>query len=315
MLLLPADQFAALQNTAESIARLDLSGMRTHLLDAIHKRIDPPVEGFERQGCNQVRPLRHGKSTHQGKHAVGTHKLRTVQQRQSLFTHQAHRLPGKLVQDTDCLPLLPFIIHISHSDKRKEKIRQRSQVARRTKRTTVIDDREHVIIKEIKDTLHRYHLHAAMPQRQSMRLQQHHQADNHRAHLIPHATGMAFHQILLQGAEFIRRDILITQGTKACRDAVKRLALCLDLPVQIIAATLDTFLHFRGQFQLHISGQYLFDTFERQRFRPHIMYISHNVLLSIFNFQLSIAPASNPATSFLSGSLRIRGNPLSPTSV
>ena len=116
--------------------------------------------------------------------------------------------------------------------------------------------------------------------------------------LIPHATGMAFHQILLQGAEFIRRDILITQGTKACRDAVKRLALCLDLPVQIIAATLDAFLHFRGQFQLHISGQYLFDTFERQRFRPHIMYISHNFLLSIFNFQLSIAPASNPATSF-----------------
>ena len=60
MLLLPADQFAALQNTAESIARLDLSGMRTHLLDAIHKRIDPPVEGFERQGRNQIRPLRHG---------------------------------------------------------------------------------------------------------------------------------------------------------------------------------------------------------------------------------------------------------------
>ena len=106
---------------------------------------------------------------------------------------------------------------------------------------------------------------------------------------------MALHQVLLQGAEFIRRDILIAQGTKTCRDAIKRLILRLDLPVQIIAATLDAFLHFRSQFQLHISGQYLFDTFKRQRFRPHIMYISHNSRffncpLSIINCQLPLRP-------------------------
>ena len=120
MLLRPADQFAALQYLTESVARLDLSRMRTHLLDAIHKRIDPSVESLERQSGDQIRPLRYGKSAHQSKHPVGTHKLRAVQQRQALFTLQFDWLPGKLVQDADRLPFLSFIINIPHSDKRKE---------------------------------------------------------------------------------------------------------------------------------------------------------------------------------------------------
>ena len=47
-------QFATRKQPAEILARLNLSAVRAYLLDAVHKRVDAAVEGFERQGGYQV---------------------------------------------------------------------------------------------------------------------------------------------------------------------------------------------------------------------------------------------------------------------
>ena len=66
------DQFAACQQFTESLSRLDLSGVRAYLLDAIHKRIDASVEGFERKGGYQVSFLGEAEGFENGKYTVGT---------------------------------------------------------------------------------------------------------------------------------------------------------------------------------------------------------------------------------------------------
>ena len=42
-------EFAAFQEFAEVLSRLDLSFMGTNLLDAIHERVDTAVKGFQRK--------------------------------------------------------------------------------------------------------------------------------------------------------------------------------------------------------------------------------------------------------------------------
>ena len=47
MLFRTSDEFASFQNTAEESSCFDLSFVGAHLLDAIHERVDTPVEGFQ----------------------------------------------------------------------------------------------------------------------------------------------------------------------------------------------------------------------------------------------------------------------------
>ena len=54
--------------------------MGTDLLDAVHKRVDTAVKGFEGKGGYQVGLFREAKGFEHSKHTVGTHKLGAVQQ-------------------------------------------------------------------------------------------------------------------------------------------------------------------------------------------------------------------------------------------
>ena len=169
-----SNDFTAFQEFTEIIACLDLSSVRTDLLDAIHKRIDTPIESFEGKSGNKVGFLGKAESFQNGKHTIGTHKLRTIEQGKALLTHKLHRLPTKLIEDTDGLTLLTFIINIAHTNKRQEEIGKGSQITGCTERTTVVDNGHHIVIEEIEDTLHGNDLYATMSQRKGMGLEQHH---------------------------------------------------------------------------------------------------------------------------------------------
>ena len=54
--------------------------MGTDLLDAVHKRVDTSVKGFEGKGGYQVGLFRKAEGFEHSKHTVGTHKLGAVQQ-------------------------------------------------------------------------------------------------------------------------------------------------------------------------------------------------------------------------------------------
>ena len=148
--------------------------MRTDLLDTIHKRIDTPIESFEGKSGNKVGFLGKAEGFQNGKHTIGTHKLRTVEQGKTFFTHKFHRFPTKLIEDTDGFALLTLIINITHTDKRQEEIGKRSQITGCTERTAVVDNGHHIVVKEIEDTLYGNDLHTAMSQRQGMGFEQHH---------------------------------------------------------------------------------------------------------------------------------------------
>ena len=174
-------EFAAFQEFAEVLSRLDLSFVGTDLLDAIHERVDAAVKGFQRKSGYQVGFLGEAEGFKNGKDTVGAHELRTVQQGKSLFTHQLDGFPAKFIEYADRFALPAFVVHIAHTDKGQEKIGKRRKVARSSERTAVVDDRHHVVIEKVEDALHGNDLHTAMPQRQCMRLEQHHQFDDDRA--------------------------------------------------------------------------------------------------------------------------------------
>ena len=196
-------EFAAFQEFAEALSRLDLSFVGTDLLDAIHERVDAAVKGFQRKSGYQVGFLGEAEGFKNGKNTVGTHELRTVQQGKSLFAHQLDGFPAEFIEYADRFALPAFVVHIAHTDKGQEKIGKRRKVARSSERTAVVDDRHYVVIEKVEDALHGNDLHTAMPQRQCMRLEQHHQFDDDRADFFTHAASMAFDEVFLQSAQLI----------------------------------------------------------------------------------------------------------------
>ena len=116
------DQFAACQQFTESLSRLDLSGMRAYLLDAIHKRVDSSVEGFKRKSSYQVGFLGKAEGFENGKYTVGTHELGTVEQCKPFLAHEPDGFPAKFVEHADGFTFLSFIVDIAHTDQRKEQI-------------------------------------------------------------------------------------------------------------------------------------------------------------------------------------------------
>ena len=275
MLLGTGYQFAAFQQLAEVLACLYLSLVRTNLLDAVHEGVDASVEGFQGKGGNQVGF--HGKTEglEKGKDTVGTHELGAVEQRQSFLAHQFHRLPAELVEHTDSLAFLTFIIDIAHTDKRQEEVCQGSQVAGGAERAAVINDRHHVVIKEVEDALHGDDLHTAMPQREGMRLEQHHQLDDDGTYLLAHTASMALDEILLQGAQLVRRDVLAAQRTETGGNAIQGFFRLRNLLVQIIAALLYPQLGFRSQLQFQVFVDDAFDEVEGQLTGTYIIDIVH----------------------------------------
>ena len=121
--------FTFFQYTAECGSCLYLALVRSHLLDTIHERIKTSVESFKRNSGNEVGFLAQSERFQDGINTVGAHELCTVQQSQSFFTFQFYRLPAKFIEYTDGFASLTFIIYISHTDKRQEKVGKRSKIA------------------------------------------------------------------------------------------------------------------------------------------------------------------------------------------
>ena len=103
--------------------------MGTDLLDAVHERIDTPVESFKGKGGNKVGSLGEAESFEDGKNTVGTHKLCSIKQRQALLAHQLHRFPAKFIEHTDGFPFLSLVVNISHTDKGQKEVGKRSKIA------------------------------------------------------------------------------------------------------------------------------------------------------------------------------------------
>ena len=137
--------------------------MRANAVQAVHEGLDAAVEGLERKGGDEVGLLREAEGAQEGKDAVGAHELCAVEQGQTLFAHQLNRRPAELVEHTDGLALLAFIIHVADADERQEEVGQRGEVARGTQRAAVVDDGHDVVVEEVEDTLHGDHLHATVP--------------------------------------------------------------------------------------------------------------------------------------------------------
>ena len=264
VLLGPGNEFAAFEQAAEVVARLNLSPVRADLLDAVHEGVDASVEGFERQGGDEVGPAREALGLEDGKDAVGRHELRAVQQGQALLAHQADGFPAEFVQHADGLAFPAFVVDVAHADEGQEEVGQRGQVARRAQRAAVVDDGQDVVVEEVQDALHGDDLHAAVPQRQGMCLEQHHQLDDDGAYFFAHAARMALDEVLLQRAQFVGGDVLVAQRAEARGDAIERLVGLGDLLVQVVAAALDARFGFRGQLQLQVLGQDAFDELEGQ---------------------------------------------------
>ena len=163
MLAGAGDEFAALQQFAEVLARFDLSFVGTDLLDAIHERVDATVKGFQGEGGYQVGFLGEAESFKNGKD-TGAHELRTVQQGKAFLAHQFDGLPAEFIEYADSLALPTFIVHVTHTDKRQEKIGKRSKVARCSQGAAVVDNRHHIVVEEVEDALYGNDLHAAVPQ-------------------------------------------------------------------------------------------------------------------------------------------------------
>ena len=121
------DEFAAFQQFADVLARFDLSFVGTDLLDTIHERVDATVKGFQGKGGYQIGFLGEAEGFKDGKDTVGAHELRTVQQSKAFLAHQFDGLPAEFVEYADCLALPAFIVHVTHTDKRQEKIGKAEQ--------------------------------------------------------------------------------------------------------------------------------------------------------------------------------------------
>ena len=197
MLLRTSDEFASFQDTAEESTRFDLSFVRAHLLDAIHERVDTSVKSLQWDGSNQVGAFDEAESFQDSIYTVGAHELGTIQQSQSFLAFQTDGFPTEFIEHTDGFASFSFIIYIAYTDERKEEVGQRSQVARCSEWTTVVHNRQYIVVEEIDDTLYSDDLYPAMTQRQSMGFQEEHQFHDERRHLGSYTAGMALHQILL----------------------------------------------------------------------------------------------------------------------
>src|SRR3712207_719865 len=157
MLLRTLDDFAPFEQFTECRSCFYLPLMGTHLLNAIHKRIDAPVESLQRKRSDQIGLARQTESSEHGEHSVGTHKLCAVEQSQPLLAHQFHGFPPELIEHADGFALLTFIIYIAYADQRQKQIGKRSQIARSSERTAIVRSEERRVGKECRSRWSPYH--------------------------------------------------------------------------------------------------------------------------------------------------------------
>ena len=114
-----------------------------------------------------------------------------------------------------------------------------------------------------------------MPQREGMRLEQHHQLDDDGTYLLAHTASMALDEILLQGTQLVRRNALAAQRAETGGNAIQGFFRLRNLLVQIIAALLYPQLGFRSQLQFQIFIDDTFDEVEGQLTGTYIIDIVH----------------------------------------
>ena len=253
VLLVALDNLAALQHLTHGGGGLQLAFVRAHHVEALVERLYAAVESIQAQAQHHVGLTAQAHGLQQTPHSVAAHKLRAVQQGQTLFALQLDGLPAFGLIDLRHIAAAAFPIHLSHAqDGRQHQVGQRAEVAAGAERTLLIHHRQHILVVAVNQALHRLQLCAAVAEAEILRFQQQHQAHHLGGHLVAHAARMAHHQVLLQLAQLLLADADVAQRAESRRHTVDGLLLALHLVVQIGAAFLDATLGLLAQREGHL---------------------------------------------------------------
>ena len=88
------DQFAPCEQAADGASRRELAAMAANQVYVVGKGLDATVVGVEREGTDAVGPTAQILCLEERPYAVGTHKLRAIEQRQTLLRGERNRLPA-----------------------------------------------------------------------------------------------------------------------------------------------------------------------------------------------------------------------------
>ena len=271
MFLRTGDHLATLQQLAEYTSGRQLTFVGTDLVNLVNERIDTAVESVERHGTDQVSPLAQAACLDERIYTERRHELRTVEQRQTLLRLQGDRLPTELFEHLLCRTNRTLVLNFAQTEQRQAHVGQRCEVPRSAQRTVLENNRQHVVVEEVDQTLYGLELYTRVTVRKRLDLGEQHQLHDLRRNALARTTGVRHNQVLLQLRKLILVDRDVTERTETGRNTVDRLLLRLHLAIEVLAATYDARLGILAQFEFIVVLQNLANTVNSQVFGTYLM--------------------------------------------
>ena len=206
-------------------ARVDLSGVRTQLVDAgfewtarTHQRLDGEgtcgVGGIGEEPC----PVNSEAS-------LGEHAFRPVEQAQPLLRLELDRFEAFGFEHAGGGNSLAIDQEEALADERESKVGEWGKVARRTDRTPIGNGREQVTAKELDEALDDGRTDAGMALRERSSPEQQHRSNRRTLEEISDAGCVAADKVVLQFGGLLDRDASVRERTEAGRDPVRHLVV------------------------------------------------------------------------------------------
>ena len=113
---LPDNQFATLGELTHTLGSDDLSVVVTNLVHLVEERLDAAIEGFQRNGTDEVGQVTEAEGLQQDVCAIAAHELRAIEQGKTLFRLQGDGFPTELLQDFLSRYDFAFKMHLAQTE-------------------------------------------------------------------------------------------------------------------------------------------------------------------------------------------------------
>src|SRR5688572_30629008 len=145
-LILPGDPAASKKRKYLSSYML-LSSVRPHVMNEMMERLRATIKRVKRKRRNNVSQLANAQSMQRTPHAVRAHELSSIQQGQALLGFEMNGLPFQLLENFFSSIDFVEVMHFTFSKQRKRKMSKRSKVARSSKRSHLVNARQHTHVE------------------------------------------------------------------------------------------------------------------------------------------------------------------------
>ena len=153
------------------------------------------LQCLETHRAGDVRDAGEAFRAQQSEPADRVHRLRSIQERETLLGFQYRRRQSGFVQRVQTRQPFVAVERFAFADQHQRKMRQRRQISARTDRTLFRDDWMHAAIQQFAQKLDHFKTDAAQPQRQHIGAQQDHRAHFRDRERPADAAGVAAHEI------------------------------------------------------------------------------------------------------------------------